>query len=481
MKNLYGVVTGLVMGFISLMISVGAGADVYVQCPGDLNGDGVIDNFGDPFHQEHPNAVCMSITGGDGYVNMADTTVTGGTRGRQLYMFGFADVTGVAPEDVIETGTTAAWFPSPPIEVAEGDELFLSVTNVGMAGRPDLDDPHTVHWHGYADAAPAFDGLPDVSISVHMGGTLTYYYKANQPGTYMYHCHVEATEHMQMGMLGSLYVTAGQDDLPDGTDLNGFIHRDGYSYVYNDGDGSTYYDVDYPLQLGSFDPEFHDASENTQPLPFANMKDTYPLLNGRGYPETVIPGSLANTANGVLSQREDSLVTAIQGDKVLLRLSNLSITQFFTIISPQVPMRIVGTGAHQLVGTNGADLSYMTNSVTLGGGEAFDAILDTANLEPGTYFLYTSNLNYLSNNTEARGGIMTEIRIVDPADAEVALTTEPDPAPQLAPNLALASARAALTEQGVTLGDSAGWMAERDFLLAERDRLLAERDALLNP
>ena len=39
-----------------------------------------------------------------------------------------------------------------------------------------------------------------------MGSSLTYYYLNNDPGTYMYHCHVEATEHMQMGMLGSLYV-----------------------------------------------------------------------------------------------------------------------------------------------------------------------------------------------------------------------------------------------------------------------------------
>jgi hypothetical protein len=191
---------------------------------------------------------------------------------------------------------------------------------------------------------------------------------------------------------------------------------------------------------------------------------------------------LANTANGILSQREDSLITAIQGDKVLLRLSNLSITQYFTIFSPQVPMQIVGTGAHQLLGTNGADLSYMTNSVTLGGGEAFDAILNTADLDPGTYFLYTSNLNYLSNNTEGRGGIMTEIRIVDSAAVEQVLLDDPVAGPQqVSPNLALAAAKAALAEQGVTIGDSTGWIAERDLMLAERDRLLAERDQLTNP
>ena len=54
---------------------------------------------------------------------------------------------------------------------------------------------------------------------------------------------------MQMGMLGNLYVQAGQNDLADGTDLNGFTHHTGDKYVYNDGDGSTFYDVEYPIQI----------------------------------------------------------------------------------------------------------------------------------------------------------------------------------------------------------------------------------------
>ena len=37
-------------------------------------------------------------------------------------------------------------------------------------------------------------------------------------------------------------------------------------YVYNDGDGSTGYHVEVPLQIGSFDPDFHDASVFVQPL-----------------------------------------------------------------------------------------------------------------------------------------------------------------------------------------------------------------------
>ena len=146
--------------------------------------------------------------------------------------------------------------------------------------RPDLFDPHTVHFHGYPQAAPVFDGMPEGSFGVNMGSSVTYYYKLNDPGTYMYHCHQEATEHMQMGMLGNLYVMPRRMATPR------FI-RARHKYVYNDGDGSTGYDVGYPLQLTSMDPVFHDASLSINPLPFKNMKDTYAMINGRGYPDTV--------------------------------------------------------------------------------------------------------------------------------------------------------------------------------------------------
>ncbi|MDZ7698247.1 MAG: hypothetical protein U5R49_15440 [Deltaproteobacteria bacterium] len=49
--------------------------------------------------------------------------------------------------------------------------------------------------------------------------------------------------------------------------------------------------------------------------------------------------------------------------------------------------------------------------LNVGGGQAYDVILDTAGVAPGTYFLYTTDLANLSNGVEERGGIMTEIVI----------------------------------------------------------------------
>ena len=137
-----------------------------------------------------------------------------------------------------------------------------------------------------------------------------------------------------MGMLGNLYVPPAQNgstfEYPLGS-------GNSYStFAYNDGDGSTGYDVDFPIQIASFDSAFHDASETVQPLPFAMMRDNYPMLNGRGYPDTVAlagppaPAG-ANPVNGTSTQNVSSLVTADPGQRVLLRLSNLNVTRFYTL------------------------------------------------------------------------------------------------------------------------------------------------------
>jgi len=384
-----------------------AGAAAFVQCPGDTNGDAVIDSATTPAGKSTENIRCMHLSAGDGFVKMADDA------SKLQYMFGFADLTGIPQEQAVGAGILAASFPAPTIVLEQGQEFYLTLTNVGMLVRPDLADPHTVHFHGFPNASDYFDGVPDATISVNMGASLTYYYNIVEPGTYMYHCHVEAAEHMQMGMLGNLYVKPAQNKLPDATNLNGYIHNTGDQYVYNDGDGSTYYDVEFPIQMSSFDPDFHDASMNVQPLPFANMKDKFAMLNGRGYPDAVNPNALTppEENSGKNSQTLSALISATAGQKILLRVSNLSVTNYYTLTLNGLNMKVVGIGARLLRGPSNKDLYYETNAVTLGGGESTDVIIDTAGVAPGTYFLYTSNMNYLSNNTEDYGGMMTEIVI----------------------------------------------------------------------
>jgi len=458
--------------FFLLLVPFSASAQdssIYVQCPETtrlhprtIDPDTGVDRVG-----REPGIKCDHLAAGDGMVSMAadnnvdvDGNVVGTNERKPLYIFGFSrvplphdiDPDSSAPDQttvdgspslypgyVMDQGLLAANAPAPTISVDEDDEFFLQLTNAGMAMRPDLFDPHTVHWHGFPNASAIFDGLPESAIAIAGGATLTYYYNAKDAGTYMYHCHVEATEHMQMGMLGSLFVRPRQNRVPvDGVTTlfqafqdnyanvnnggttppppadNGVMNTAGATYAFNDGDGSTHYDVDYAIQFGSFDPDFHDLHLAVQPLPFAAMRDRYFLLNGRGYPDTAVE-TIADTTdplgNPHASQPVSTLITANVGDRVLLRLSNLSVTAFYTVGTSGLPMKVVGLDARLLRDDDGNNMAYMTNSVTLGGGQSADVIIDTTGVAAGTYFLYTKNLDLLANDAENLGGMMTEIQI----------------------------------------------------------------------
>ena len=85
--------------------------------------------------------------------------------------------------------------------------------------RPDLFEQHTVHFHGYPNASAFFDGVPDASVAINIGGSFTYYYLAPDAGTYFWHCHITPPEHLQMGMVGQLFVRPRQNRVPAGTSL----------------------------------------------------------------------------------------------------------------------------------------------------------------------------------------------------------------------------------------------------------------------
>jgi hypothetical protein len=211
-----------------------------------------------------------------------------------------------------------------------------------------------------------------------------------------------------------------------GTDLLGNPQR----YVYNDGDGSTAYDVVYPIQMHGFDPNFHFVGMTFNPEMFADMKDKYFLLNGRSYPDTTAPGPQATiSSDGQMhySQPLPAIINIPVGGKAALRLVNLSVTEYHTLQSVGVPMHVVGWMAKLLRDQAGNNTEYWTNSITLGGGESNDVILDAsdagcssymgsgcaAKLYPAgsTFYLYTSNLDHLSNDAENFGGMMTEVHI----------------------------------------------------------------------
>jgi FtsP/CotA-like multicopper oxidase with cupredoxin domain len=464
---------------------------------------------------------CQEISGGDGYATMAD--------GQQIYLFAFGPLSGLQriqsglegtvtaaefnapyptdgtapllppslstlsgtnagatePSLIMNLGVLSGQTPAPTIAVDEDDELYLTLSNVGMIMRPDLFEQHTVHWHGYPNASSYFDGVPDASVAINIAGSFTYYYIAPDAGSYFWHCHITPPEHLQMGMEGQLWVRPRQNRVPLNsslwTALNTFetqgvaaanlagvygsatiafppencafdalcttpippqnsalqvLARDGsgtntMKYAYNDGDGSTAYDVEVPIQLMGFDPTFHFIGMTFNQEPFVDMKDKYYLMSGRGYPDTVgggavdasipqgiDPGPLATESSDGVSRFSQVVPTKIVLNRTilgqtraLLRISNLSVTEFHYLATAGIPMTVIAHAGRILRDLAGNNEYYNTNSLEIGPGDNVDVIVDASNVGPGTYFLYTPSLDRLSNDAENFGGMMTEIQV----------------------------------------------------------------------
>jgi FtsP/CotA-like multicopper oxidase with cupredoxin domain len=367
----------------------------------------------------------------------------------------------VDPRQIMDIGVMNGNIPAPLMAIDEDDEFFLTLSNVGMIMRPDLFEQHTVHFHGYPNASSFYDGVPDASVAINIGGSFTYYYLAPDAGTYFWHCHITPPEHLQMGMVGQIYVRPRQNRTPSGSALYASLQTqqadprtacptvslslpvspdilctnplpavntgisqgknklgNSQMYAYNDGDGLTAYDVEYPLQIHGFDPNFHFVGMTFNPEAFVDMKDKFFLLNGRSYPDTITPGPLSTESSDGrvhFSQPLPSIINIPAGGKALLRISDLSVTEYATLASLGIPMHVIGYNAKLLRDQEGHNMDYYTNSITLGGGESLDVILDASNT--GVYksgqifYLFTPQLDHLSNDQENFGGLMTEIHI----------------------------------------------------------------------
>ena len=196
------------------------------------------------------------------------------------YVFGFRDVTGLTAAQVAAQRGRAQ-ISAPVLAFDEEDDIYITLTNLGLVQRPDLFDGHTLHWHGFVNAIPLFDGVPELSMAVPIGRDFTYFYRPHDAGTYMYHCHFEDVEHVQMGMTGVVYVrpkqNSGQFGQPAGT------------YAYNDGDGSTRYDREFTFMLTELWSAAHFRDAHIQVSDWTDFDPSFWLLNGRGYPDTLAP------------------------------------------------------------------------------------------------------------------------------------------------------------------------------------------------
>jgi hypothetical protein len=376
--------------------------------------------------------------------DLAPTPADGAPPGLTTYIFGFRNVTGLTDDQVSQQKMKAQH--SAPLlwldqyNPASPKNFIIRLRNIGMQMRPDLFDAHTIHWHGFRNVIPFYDGEPTGSVAVPPGQEFTYVFRPRDPGTYMYHCHVEDVEHVQMGMTGLVFVRPLQNG-------NTTLYPSG-KYAYNDGDGSTGYDREFAMFLSEVFTWSHWADSHIQLPEWSDYRADFSLLNGRVYPDTLAPNGPidAGTSLHALSVQHDttgdlvapagrpdlkyqphsSVVTCQPGERVLLRFANLGYKEASMSLTG-IRLRVVGKDATPMRGRDGTDTSYLESTVNFGAGESIDAIFTAPTFSGGsgssgqgydTYVLY--NRTYTRSDNLARnapadpaagGGQRTEVRV----------------------------------------------------------------------
>ena len=199
-----------------------------------------------------------------------------------------------------------ATLPAPILDVDQGDDVFLHLANIGNIAQTAPADPHTVHLHGQT-VTTQNDGFPESSWVVPVGSQATYYFFAENAGSSMYHCHVEASEHVQMGMYGVIIVRPNnwRNDTVNSKTVASIHNLAGQLMPGKVFNGPTSYNDEYDagsemiFLQSDLDPSWHEqVRTTTNPLSAAaKYKPNYWLINGRSFPDTLGP-TVVTQVNG---------------------------------------------------------------------------------------------------------------------------------------------------------------------------------------
>ncbi len=399
-----------------------------------------------------PKAVVryLALAGTDGWATFPSSALVGGANGvgdidpyfpdplaepgnRTTYVFSFRNVTGLDRQTVAGLkGQTQIC--APLLHSTVGEELWVTLTNLGLQLRPDLVDGHTLHWHGFRNAIPFYDGVPESSIAVSIGHDFTYVYRPADAGTYMYHCHFEDVEHVTMGMQGVVFVK------PSPADRVGLAAGQQKAYGVHDGDptGETRYDREFAILISEIDTRAHFNDAHIQATDWTDFHADFTTMNGRSYPDTLLPNGRRG-ADGVLHAQIDqglaagvhhlvdapadtmedrlasnplsSLVEAAPGERILIRFVNLGF-QNRSIVFPGLSVDVLGRDA-RYVPKSAQRLA--TDTIQIGPGESRDVFF-TAPDTPGDHPFYDRGLQHYPGNADGTdawvGGARSAVRVV---------------------------------------------------------------------
>ncbi len=261
--------------------------------------------------------------------------------GNTTMLMGYTELLG-APIDL----------PSPTLVFNEGDSVELKLRNFSQAA------PHTIHLHGL-DVDQQNDGVPHLSFEVDHDSTRSYYFVAPHAGTYLYHCHVVSTLHVQAGMYGLIIVKPVSGG--DSTWTGGHAYHKEYAWMMSEIDTAWHHDsiINHPHDPMAMQHEILDYNPQ------------YFLVNGKSEQQLTDP------------------ISAAANEFVYLRLANIGYWGNRVILPEALNAKIVSSDGRPL------PVEILSDTIDIMPGERYGVLLN-----PTTEFSSTAQIEYFDLNTQ---------------------------------------------------------------------------------
>ncbi len=329
------------VAFLMLIIAIGIVLYSVVQVEADE--PGVAPSTG-MMCTENATAT-FTLTAKEGYVSLTD--------GNVIYMWSYAD------------GTDDFQHPGPILCVNEGDTVTVVLHN-------ELPVDTSIVFPGQANVQangvpmePQFNGAGELvsmtNVAVANGGSMTYEFVAEEPGTYLYQSGTNPGVQTQMGLFGGLVVRPAL----------------GADYAYNDPDTKFNPDTEYIMMLSEIDPLMHQAIERGETFDMSDYNARYFLINGRTFPDTLAP----NQASWLPSQPYSAMAHIHPYDEIanpdpaLDRFIGMGV-EGYPFHPHAFNARVVGRDGRLTAGPGGEDMTEERFSIPVNPGQTADALYE---------------------------------------------------------------------------------------------------------
>ena len=282
--------------------------------------------------------------------------------------------------------------PSPILTFTEGDSVKLILSNFSQG------PPHTIHLHGL-DVNQQNDGVPHLSFEVEHLEEGDYYFKAPHAGTYLYHCHVVSSLHVQAGMYGLIIVKPADESKTTWT--GGYAYHREFSWLLSELDIHWHHDtiINHP----------HDPLAMNHTI--LDYNPQYFLVNGKSEQQL---------------NHETINVTGHANESIYIRLANVGYFGNRIIFPSGLNAKIISSDGRPF------SMNEFSDTIEVMPGERYGVLLNPTSELSGLITVKYFNLNTpnVTDNTQHISAIINGVLELNNGDTMETIRVYPNPAHQ---------------------------------------------------